>query len=107
MMVKKLKNGRKEEAPPLNMDVGLPDGRRVLLPLPAFGLAVRYGMILAQLTEEERQAFDVVAVNAEYAAMEKALNEKTVITKVSPEVREQMGGGPPPLPSTPPRGNRE
>jgi hypothetical protein len=80
-MIKKLKRQGKEEAP-LHMDVGLPDGRRVLLPLPAFGLAVRYGMIKAQLSEEERQAFDVVSVHSEYSAMKKIIDEATVLTRM-------------------------
>ena len=68
-----------------NIDVPLPDGRRVVLNAHAFGLAVRYGMVKAQLSEEERQAFDVVSNHSEYSAMEKAVLEGKNITKTDGE----------------------
>lgn len=83
MMVKKIKGtGKAEEKVPLHVDIALPDGRRVLLPAPAFGLAVRFGTIKAQMSDDERQAFDVVAMHTEYAAMEKMLDEATVLTRI-------------------------
>lgn len=70
-MVKKLPAKPQKHSPVSHIDVPLPDGRRVLLPMPAYGMAVRMGMITAQLTDEERQAFSVVVQATEYSAMKK------------------------------------
>lgn len=54
---------------PTHMDVPLPDGSRVMLPLPAYGLACKMGMALAQMSDEERQAFNVVCVSTEKSVL--------------------------------------
>jgi hypothetical protein len=73
-MVKKLKS-KQGEPRATHIDVPLPDGTRALLPMPAYGIAVRMGMITAQLTEQERHAFNVVVTQTEYSVMRKAAAE--------------------------------
>lgn len=68
-MVKKLKPSKPGEV--AYIDVPLPDGRRVLLPMPAYGMAVRMGMITAQLGDDERQAFSIVVNATEMSVLKK------------------------------------
>ena len=70
-MVKKLPATKPKQSPVSHVDVPLPDGRRVLLPMPAYELAVRMALITAQMSDDERQAFSVVAQHTEYSVLKK------------------------------------
>lgn len=82
-MVKKLKAKQASDGSTndvKHVDVPLPSGKRVLLPMPAYGMAVRMGMVTAQMNEEERQAFNVVWLQTEYSVLRKALEEQSNVT---------------------------
>ena len=81
------------------VDVGLPDGTRVLLTPQIYGWAMELGAMLSVLEERERLAVDVVMRTTEVALLVKRKAEEEAKKKenarVGKECSDLVAGGPP------------